>query len=594
MASPDKNWYETGKRFINPYNFVNQTDEVDRDIPEKGNLTGKISCTITVKTPLCIPDAEKKFPDTDFIGTNEYNRHYVYDFYRVGDVPTITGSRLKGVIRSYYEALSNSCFSVNNNNIMSARHSFPRNAGLIKYDENGWHLYPAVKKPFKGYAFGEGKYKRTWYEIHGKSLKTSVFSVAGDEIDCDNLDYAVEDYNKNLKIYEEGFYFKKYKEQLTYEITPTENKMFPVFYEIISSDTGDNLVYLSPSQIGRSVFLHKIDDILGSHISCSKTEGDFLCKACSLFGISSFYDRSSSQHNEKKWNKAGYLRFSDAVPINFSSEKYVTLKELSVPKTTSVEFYTQRPENALAWTYESKTTAYTKKKQGRITVHAPEKTLCKVNLKGRKFYLHNPMLKKEDYSAEEKTKRNCSAELCKEGSKFSFNIYFENIKESQLRELVWTLALGENSENSDRMFKLGYAKPLGLGSVKITVNSIQARFFDGESSEYILKNINPDEYMKNIPFDSDTDYFKQLMTVVNFRTTEKFMQNGAVISYPIADDGRGSKNSKAHHQWFIANRASGAGGTLMAWSLKYSLPEITDEDITLPAFEKAPQYKKFR
>ena len=73
MASPDKNWYETGKRFINPYNFVSQTDEVDRDIPEKGNLTGKINCTITVKTPLCIPDAEKKFPDTDFIGTNEYN-----------------------------------------------------------------------------------------------------------------------------------------------------------------------------------------------------------------------------------------------------------------------------------------------------------------------------------------------------------------------------------------------------------------------------------------------------------------------------------------------------------------------------------------
>ncbi|MBP3760987.1 MAG: hypothetical protein J6I55_05900 [Ruminococcus sp.] len=589
MASQDKIWHETDKRFINPYNFVSQLHEVERDIPHKGNLTGKINCTITVKTPLCIPDAEKKFADADFADMPEYNRHYVYDFYRVGDVPTIAGSRIKGIIRSYYEVLSNSCFYVNNNNIMSARHSFPRHPGLMKYDSQGWHLYPALKKPFRGNALKEGEVKRTWYEIHGKSLKSSVFSLAGDEIKCDNLDFAVEDYDKNLKIYEEGFYFKKYKQHLTYKITPDDSgRMYPVFYEIIDSEAGDTLVYLSPSQIGRSVFFHKIDDILESHVSCSKTDGTCLCKACALFGASSFYDRSSSQHYEKKWNRAGSLRFSDAVPLDgaFYSEKYITLKELSVPKTTSVEFYTQRPENALAWTYESKTTAYMKVKQGRRTSPAPKKIPCKVNLKGRKFYLHNPLLKKENYSANEKTKRNCSTELCKAGSQFSFDIYFENISESQLRELVWTLALGENSQDSNRMFKMGYAKPLGLGSVKITVNSIQTRIFD---DEYVIRNIDPSEYMDDIPFDSDTEYFRQLMKITDFNTTKKFLENGAVMSYPIADDGRGSKNSKAHHQWFIANRSSGEGGNLMAWSLKYSLPDITDEDITLPAFEK---YKK--
>ena len=126
-------------------------------------------------------------------------------------------------------------------------------------------------------------------------------------------------------------------------------------------------------------------------------------------------------------------------------------------------------------------------------------------------------------------------------------------------------------------------KAHALGSLE---NSVQTRIFD---DEYVIRNIDPSEYMNDIPFDSDTEYFRQLMKITDFNTTKKFLENGAVMSYPIADDGRGSKNSKAHHQWFIANRSSGEGGNLMAWSLKYSLPDITDEDITLPAFEK---YKK--
>lgn len=54
------------------------------------------------------------------------------------------------------------------------------------------------------------------------------------------------------------------------------------------------------------------------------------------------------------------------------------------------------------------------------------------------------------------------------------------------------------------------------------------------------------------------------------------------ISYPIASDGRGSNNSNASHQWFIANRSMGENGSTTEWSVKYTLPVATSKNPTLP------------
>lgn len=583
MSVSEKSWAETKEKFINPYNFVSLGTDVERNVPEKGNLTGKISCTLTVKTPLAIPDDETKTPDP------EIPEHMHYRFYRVNGQPVISGSQLKGMVRTYYEALSNSCLSVNNNNIMSARHSFPRHEGLVRFDNNGWHLFPARKKQDKGYAISKDEFRRVWYDKDGRHTKSFVFSVAGDEIKCNNLDTAVDDYNENIRIYEEmqKSYFKKYKAHLTYKIRrdPSSSEMYPVFYEIIGNEDDKKIVYLSPSQMGRSVFMNKIDDILDTHKSCSKTDGSCLCKSCALFGIISVQKGGQS--------RASRLRFSDAKAINgtFTSSENITLKELSSPKTTSVEFYTRRPENAVAWTYESKTTGYIKRKTGTRSITVPERSLCDVELNGRKFYLHNPKLNTDDFQTDEKTKRNNSMELCNPDTQFSFDVYFENITESQLKELTWTLTLGENSTDSNRMFKIGHGKPLGLGSVKVTVDSIESRKFDTEKLMYLIENIYPSDLISENPFDSDAGYYKELMTIVNFSTVENYLNKGTVISYPVADTGQDNINSKAHHQWFIANRSSGKNGTSTAWSIKYTLPKITDDDLSLPSYKKTGEKK---
>lgn len=587
----DKEWFERTERFINPYNFVGLGKETERKVPEYGNLTGKISCTLIVKTPLAIPDSETLIKD--------YREHSTYKFFRVDGKPVITGSQLKGMVRSYYEALSDSCLSVNNNNIMSARHPTARKAGLIQYKKDGWHLYPAKMKKNKNYRILKNdEFARVWYDSKGKEIKSYIFSLDGEEIKCDNLDEAVEDYYKNIAVYNKnGGFFKRYKGSLTYRLRKdaSSNEMSPVFYEIVSDNDGNNIVYLSPSQMGRSVFRKRIDDILETHKSCSKTDGSCLCKACTLFGIVS--DKSNS------WASASRLRFSDAKSVEetFASDKDITLKELSSPKTTSVEFYTKRPEDAVSWTYESKTTGYTTvtyieyqdDKEIEKTEELPDRLLCDVELNGRKFYLHNPRLREEDYSEYQKTKRNSSMELCRSGAEFEFCIYFENINEHQLNELIWTLALGENSADSDRMFKLGHGKPLGLGSVKVIVNSVDIRKFDTETFTYTIENNSPSEYLIKNPFDTSAGYYREFMKIVNFRTAESSLNNGAVISYPIAEDKtQKGTNATAHHQWFIANRSSGENGITTNWSIKYTLPRITDDDLSLPAYERRNVKKK--
>lgn len=575
-------WIEEKKRFINPYTFARLGGEVIRREPERGSKTGKLSCTLTVRTPLAIPDAETARPD------RIENEHMIYDFFRVNGKPVIPGSQLRGMIRSYYEALSNSCFLVYNDDIMSARHPFKRAPGLMRYFNGEWHLYPAkmrkLKKRDKDRELKDYEYKRVWYnkeeEEKGDTVTKPtyfIFTKKGEEIKCENLQAAVEDYYKNIKIYEEEDkneeFINKHDSILTYKLKkdPSSSEMYPIFYEMATDKNNKTWVYLSPSQCGRSVLKNKIEDLLGTHKSCSETDGSRLCKACELFGMISV-QRGGQSH-------ASRLRFADAQAVEntFSSEKNVTLKELLNPKTTSMEFYTRRPENALAWTYDYKVALYNNKKF---------RYLCDVELNGRKFYVHDPMLEKESYYTAKRTNLNSSMELCQPGAQFKFDIFFENITDEQLKEIVWTVALGENSADSDRMFKLGHGKPLGLGSVKVTVDSVETREFDPEALSYKINKTAPAEFLGEVPFETDSGHFKDLMAIVDYKTLEKHMEKGAVISYPIGDNGGTDENSQASHQWFEGNRASGEGGTGVEWSIKYVLPRITSKNPTLPAFKK--------
>ena len=637
-------WQEdpSGRRFINPYDFVRLGSDVQRSEPIDGALSGKITVSLIVKTPLAIPDTDGITPDE--IG------HKTYPFFRVEGKPVIPGSQLRGMLRSAYETLSNSCLSVNNNNILSARHANAGNPGLIQYRDGAWHLYKAKTFKDRGQAIDSATdVRRTWYcfEVFKRDargnvlrdsknkpiklkpherLETKVFSRSGDEVEgIVNFDRAVENYLEAIEIFDTqksgDKLFHQLKAKLTYGIRK-DGRLYPVFYETVIAN-GLIYVYLSPSQMGRYVFDNRLDQILGTHKSCAQFNLDeeqreaigrieeqkktmTLCKACALFGMISEGQRRSY---------ASKLRFSDAQIREFDSMGFVTLKELASPKPTSVEFYTFRPKftlpaseqhtkgvtqkDALYWTYDYMITSYKKVEIGRdrngrkLTQSIPQKEACAIVIRGRKFYFHNPHLDPTDYQANERTKRNNTMELCKPGSRFTFEIYFDRITDQQLRELLWTITIGENDENGMQMHKLGHGKPLGLGSVKLVVESVETRSFNTETLGYCINHDTCEQVNDMItatPFDETTTSFNEFMRLTDFNGLTDIMDNKKKgMFYPIASDGQGSKNSNASHKWFIANRSMGENGSTTEWSIKYTLPVATSNNPTLPVLVPAQE-----
>ena len=106
--------YNDLSKFYNPYHFVRLGNDVKRSedtLEERIQAdvsqlyTGKINVVLKTKTPLFIPNV----PEYEM----KENDHKKYKFYSYdGNTPVIPGSSLRGVIRSVYETISNSCLSV--------------------------------------------------------------------------------------------------------------------------------------------------------------------------------------------------------------------------------------------------------------------------------------------------------------------------------------------------------------------------------------------------------------------------------------------------------------------------------------------------
>ena len=570
-------WIEDEKRFINPYQFVPLGQGVSRtalsEDCDESTISGKIHCKLYVKTPLAIPDSEMMTTDPTFDKNNRSNgTHKTYPFLRVDGKPVIAGSQLRGMIRSAFETLSDSCLSVNNVNILSARHSFPRKPGIIQWKNGAFHLYAAtmrkVSRNVPPNIDSGTQLLRKWYRINGKEYETFLVTKSSEEVVCSNLKQAISDYKENVKIYK----FKGEKEgKITIAQFREDNRdLNVVFYETIGS--GENaIVHLSPAQISRSVFANKVQDLLKSYRSCTDWKEAEICPACKLFGIIG-----------TKKTTASKVRFSDAHAETFKSMGKVTLKPLSSPKTTSVEFYTHRPDGAMAWTYDDKTTDYYKKFVGNRNTTFQQRELCDVTLNGRKYYLHHANLTANDYTDCRQSNQNATMELAETGSVFSFDVYFDRVTERELRQLVWTLCIGENDTDGQQQYMLGHGKPLGLGSVKIVVDTVETRTFDAKSGSYAVQTENLSGMLAETPFNTNADYFKAFMKITNVNTTQGKWDVCYPLGKVIHEDGSSRENDAASHQWFIANRS--VKRTEVEWEIADTLPDIMQDDLSLPEY----------
>lgn len=528
---PDKN-----NLFINPYNFVSTTSRVDRTAPSQGNKTGYISCTLKIKDMLALPDRNNE---------DEKNpRHY--DFYNINGNPIIPGSEIRGCIRSVFEAVTPSCFSVLNSNVLSGRLTNPKNArgvipGILRYESDSWVIYKAEKYNRKKLekAGISADVERKWSKKGLNSgFSTSYFCISENKPDyvCSEkdiesfkilLDIFIQNNDKNTK---NGIILNNIQTLLC------EKKDIPIFYRMVNG----KLNYISLAQISRQIFNNTVSTLLDEHSSiCSKENG--YCPACILFGTLG-----------KENPVASRLRFSDATEkqnVKVNSE-YINLPELSAPKITSTEFYSSidtQNKDVRVWNYDS---PY-------------------VKLNGRKFYYHSKPVPENELGP----RSIATKPVCK-NSEFKFKVYFEKISSDELRQLLWVLTLGENESNSLQMHKIGYGRSVGYGSIKITVDEIIERRI--ENGAYSLTQ---NQY---IDYDIDDSIFSEKKAVSELKLIADY--NYVIdkkVSYPIADDGKNNDNSKAAHNWFSGNRAEG--------TFLYVLPRLSDkpEDLQLPAM-KAP------
>jgi CRISPR-associated protein (TIGR03986 family) len=101
--------------FLNPYNFVRTIQKARENLHILGNcpppphdryvgLTGRIVCEVEAVTSLFISDSHAVKEDG--------RKHRTYRFFQYDGQPALPASSLRGMVRSVYEALTNSCFSI--------------------------------------------------------------------------------------------------------------------------------------------------------------------------------------------------------------------------------------------------------------------------------------------------------------------------------------------------------------------------------------------------------------------------------------------------------------------------------------------------
>lgn len=621
--------------FINPYNFIplgNGSKQAEKT-KNNSNLSGVISYSLLTKTPLFIPNTSN---DDAFDMEKKVKDHKSYDFFSYKDLssmkgkgsiknelplPVIPGSEMRGMLRSNYEVLTDSCMSaVDDEKILSKRTQEKFHAGLLKRNEVNdrvtYELYEAddclartkgantledemesnkenkeiwgrpcyiqeqlpegskvefeyisrgkkvkplarnvkktkktsVKYPNKiGYIIkgedgpkmkaknGTGYSKQNKHCLHVFCLSYNqanepiqVFRKFNEKFLTSRLDAVLSIYKQNGQSE-----YKEYKKEYEKFKAGGGEQYFPVYYSKIQyKEEKDNELMLAPACITREVYTRKISDMAKGYKSCEKTGG--LCPTCALFGTLG----KGNQGGVTSRIRVTDLECMEKNPENCFDKEPITLQPLSTPKFNP-EFYIKKPdEKAVFWTYE-----YYVDQDGNIY-----KNMMKIN--GRKFYWHHP-----DFSLEncrgKASNLNKTIRPVKSGIIFEGKIYFHDISEEELNTLCYLINAGEDSSISLKKkkhgYKLGAAKPLGLGSVAMHVDNVLLRTFKMDENQGI--SMTEETYTPDMEHTLADDKVTQNFAIMTeFDYLKKYLQSRKKeISYPR------TKKDGNIFDWFAKN-----------------------------------------
>ena len=115
----------TSDCFLNPYNFVRfmrpasggwlaHCSPASHALYENEGLSGYLTCTLETITPLFINNSQPVYTDPD-------TEHHTYPFFTIDGDPILPASSLRGMLRSVYEAVTNSCYIISDNQTLTRR-----------------------------------------------------------------------------------------------------------------------------------------------------------------------------------------------------------------------------------------------------------------------------------------------------------------------------------------------------------------------------------------------------------------------------------------------------------------------------------------
>jgi CRISPR-associated protein (TIGR03986 family) len=220
------------------------------------------------------------------------------------------------------------------------------------------------------------------------------------------------------------------------------------------------------------------------------TQYDALCPACRVFG---WVHEDAPKDVAVRVAYAGRVTFSLAeIQGNYRTMPAIPLAILSTPEPTTTRFYLihedGRPrgwhnERFIPRPQDSRFDevfpggSIPAESMGRDDQEAgPDGSNV---LRGRKVYRHHgDRLRKTEYTragtgAQQRDKQNRTVrDALQPGATFTFTVTFENLMPLELGALLWSLELGGWHH------RLGLGKPLGFGSVKITIEDQGTWWFD--------------------------------------------------------------------------------------------------------------------
>jgi CRISPR-associated protein (TIGR03986 family) len=583
-------------RFLNPYNFVRLLGEPQKKAIEQPNetqllwrcpppphdryvgLTGRITCEVTAKTPLFISDSHAVQEGND--------KHKSYRFFQYNGQSALPASSLRGMIRSVFESVTNSCLTVFTNKTLSQHFDSKKAPWLVpaRVEKNGedWQLrlligttnlqiYEANTEP-QGIQYAAWLHRYwpmqpsgTLTKTKGVNQKTRLFQArrrSGTEVDIGDLKHGQECFalleetehphpkvvfwdviavdtdrkilehkmrhqrgqkqriekgwlclnNQNIEAkHSERFFFRSISNRVGPELIELPNPVREAYEALIKdyqerhqnkvqdrrannqslnhpiskkkgereaglsrfiynleeqklkggelvyaflddNSTVDNPVvkFIVPVSVPRVGYERSVGDLLPDDLhACQRYNS--LCPACRTFGW--VWKRKAKDEEQPQITAyAGRVRFSHGQLKESKGElPETTLAILSTPKPTTTLFYLLKDGNP----------------DSNVNYNSD-----KAQLRGRKVYRHHgKQLRTDEYTRDPNRDQNRTIRgALDKGAKFTFIIDFENLAEVGFGALLWALEF----EGDGTMFhRLGYAKPLGLGSVEIKVNKLE-------------------------------------------------------------------------------------------------------------------------